>query len=201
MKKVTIEQAVQELATVEWINTDKMIEVFGHCTVAELKQYVGFLAIDTKDFKKADWVKQAVAKLSHEKFQAAVEAMKVVLEQQRKELATKLSSVNLETLPWPQLRTYAHELGVIYTKHTKKAELIRDLLEKIHEILAESEGEAEQIINDAFEEATRDLQILEDAYEHHRLVDFSGNFMDIRYVEPDDIEMARERVRLFRDCA
>ena len=199
MKKVTIEQAVQELATVEWINTDKMIEVFGHCTVAELKQYVGFLAIDTKDFKKADWVKQAVAKLSHEKFQAAVEAMKVVLEQQRKELATKLSSVNLETLPWPQLRAYASELGVYTTKHTKRAELLKRLLEKICEILGE--GEAEQIINDAFEEATRDLQILEDAYEHHRLVDFSGNFMDIRYVEPDDIEMARERVRLFRDCA
>ena len=48
-------------------------------------------------------------------------------------------------------------------------------------------------------EAERDLHILENAYEHHRLVDFSGKFLDIRYVETEDIEKARERVKLL--CA
>ena len=45
-------------------------------------------------------------------------------------------------------------------------------------------------------EAEHDLQVLEDVYEQHGLVDFGGDFLDIRYMEISDIELARERVRL-----
>ena len=356
MKK--IEQAVQELATVATWNTTKMAEVFEQCTVTDLKEYVGFLDVDTKGFKKVDWVKQAVAKLADEKYQEELNHMKVVFERQRKELATKLSGMNLETISWPQLREYAHDLGVMYTKYTKKTELVERLPEKLYEILGEEKVENEarfevgktyatpainglslftvvrrndksvwfritgyselpdgttwrariiDKISDGYEceqvslinfqlpirsqdtpeyvkqrieqarenfeaareerkktklmeqvqacktadevrnilealkycvvkgialkwalmtydepmpsmneiikrvvayvvsrnetkfEAERDLHILENAYEHHRLVDFSGKFLDIRYVETEDIEKARERVKLL--CA
>ena len=309
MKK-TIEQALQELATVRQWEMGKMVEVFGQCTVADLKEYVGELTISTTGFKKADWVNQAVSKLMDEKRQEEVSKVQAILDQQHKELATELSSMDIETLTLTQLRSYARELGVYTTKHTKKAELISELSEKIREVIGEVEADdnvvtiVEQLqtvkcekdmlhllagysakiteemyylafgeepkreewkrdlakteikldvwrkncekklawLNNRFNrlmlmledfaqyrwkteeilqlreeippkikhwemwqkvlsahEAKQDLQLLEEAYEHHRLVNFGGNFMDIRYVELEDIEKARERVRLL--CA
>mgnify|MGYP006916218275 FL=1 len=113
MKK-TIEQALQELATVRQWEMGKMVEVFGQCTVADLKEYVGFLTISTTGFKKADWVKQAVAKLSDEKFQAEAEAIAARLEQQRKETATKL----------------ADDLSIAYTKKATLEELVKMVEDK-----------------------------------------------------------------------
>ena len=140
MKK-TIEQALQELATVRQWDTSKMVEVFGQCTVAELKEYVGFLTISTAGFKKADWVKQAVAKLSDEKFQAEVEATKVIFEQHRKETATKLADMDLAALSMNELKDYAYKLLISYTKHTTKAELVKLIAEKVCEIAAEQRKE------------------------------------------------------------
>ena len=185
MKK-TIEQALQELATVRQWEMGKMVEVFGQCTVVELKEYVGFLTISTTGFKKADWVKQAAAKLSDEKFQAEVEVTKMIFEQIRKDTAIKLADMDLTALSMNELKDYAYKLLISYTKHTTKAELVKLIAEKIRELVGE-EAEAEN-----------DLRVLEDAYEQHRLVDFSGKFLDIRYVEISDIESARERVRLLK---
>ena len=81
----------------------------------------------------------------------------------------------------------------------KKADWVRAATETF--LIKDGHKKVVPIQTPEFQEAERDFQILEDAYEHHRLVDFGGNFLDIRYVELEDIEKARELVNQLRKCA
>ena len=86
---------------------------------------------------------------------------------------------------WP-LRTMRKDGSVIVALTPTCPSINKQPIEKIRELVGE--------------EAENDLRVLEDAYEQHRLVDFGGKFLDIRYVEISDIEAARERVRLLKSA-
>ena len=133
---------------------------------------------------KQDLIDEVIVRINQERRTAGM--LKQV---QESKTAVEVSAI-LEYATTSQMLDIAKKLSIsaYFNEFSTKAELVKLIAEKIRELVGE-EAEAEN-----------DLRVLEDAYEQHRLVDFSGKFLDIRYVEISDIESARERVRLLNSA-